>query len=130
VKLLVDENLPPRLASGLDALFKGEHHVEYVVAKFGRRGVTDEEWMAVLGREGGWCVLSGDRRIATKRVQRTIFDGAGLTGFFPASAVLDLRLERMASRILFMWPQMVTTAKTVAGGCYQIGPKGDRLKSL
>jgi len=70
VKLLVDNNLPPRLGRGLAALFHGQHHIEHIRDKFGTGSLPDETWIEALGKEGGWCVLSGDRRIATKRPSR------------------------------------------------------------
>lgn len=70
MKLLVDNNLPPVLGRGLGALFHGQHHVEHIRDKFGTGSLPDETWIEALGKEGGWCVLSGDRRIATKRPSR------------------------------------------------------------
>ena len=130
MKLFVDENLSPRLAKGLAGFFDGDHEVAYVVTKFDRRGVSNEEWIGVLGREGGWCVLSGDRRIAKNRVQRDAFARAGLTGFFPAPALMKVPVERLGARILILWPKIEATASTIAGGCYELGITGDRLKSL
>src|SRR3546814_14874182 len=78
VKLLVDNNLPPRLGRGLAALFEGEHHVVHIRDKFGTGSLPDAEWIERLGKEGGWSVLSGDRRIAKQKPSRALFLRAGL----------------------------------------------------
>ena len=43
MKLLVDENLPPRLASALHVLFEPEHQITALRTKFNRPNVSDEE---------------------------------------------------------------------------------------
>lgn len=100
MKILVDNNLPPRLGRGLGALFLDLHHIEHIKDKFGTGSLADKEWIERLGAEGGWCVLSGDRKIASRRPSRDLFIRAGLIGFFPQPSVMKLPLERHASQIL------------------------------
>ena len=130
MKLFVDENLPPVLGRGLGELFKGEHEVVHIRDKFGRFGLTDEEWIEALATEGGWCVLSGDRRIATKRPSRELFLRSKLIGFFPQPAVMKWPLERKASRVLHIWPKLVSTSLNVDRGCFGITARGDKLEAL
>ncbi|MCA0903890.1 DUF5615 family PIN-like protein [Qipengyuania aquimaris] len=130
MKLLVDNNLPPRLGRGLAELFSGTHHVEHIKDKFGTGSLADEDWIERLAKEGNWCVLSGDRRIASKRPSRELFLRSKLIGFFPQAALMKIPLERKASRILYLWPQMVVTSETVDRGCFGLGMKGSRLAAL
>lgn len=130
MKLLVDNNLPPRLARGLGELFAGEHHVVHIRDKYGTGSLKDEDWIVRLGKEGGWCVLSGDRQIAKKRPSRDLFLRSKLIGFFPQASVMRLTFERQSSRILYVWPKIVSTSETVTSGCFGIGMKGDRLEPL
>ncbi|MEH3123013.1 MAG: hypothetical protein PGN16_13730 [Sphingomonas phyllosphaerae] len=125
---MVDNMLPPVLARGLGALFVGRHEVVHIKDLFNTGSLPDEEWIERLGREGGWCVLSGDRRIATKRPSRELFLRSNLIGFFLMPAVLDLPLHRQAARILTMWPVMETTSKSMANGCFELGISGNKLK--
>ena len=90
MKLMVDNNLSPLLGRGLGELFKGTHQVVHIKDKFGTGALKDEDWIERLGKEGGWCVLSGDRQIAKRRPSRELFLRAGLVGFFPLPAVLDM----------------------------------------
>ena len=124
MKLLVDNMLPPRMARGLGALFKDQHEVVHIREKFDTGSLPDAEWIERLGREGGWSVLSGDRRIATKRPSRELFNRSNLVGFFPLPAVLDLPLHAMTARVLTLWPLMSDTSHAMDRGCFDLGIKG------
>lgn len=130
MRLLVDNNLAPRLADGLAGLFKNLHHIEHIKAKFGTGDLPDEEWIERLGAEGGWCVLSGDIRIAKKPPSRELFLRSKLVGFFPLKAVLDLPVHRQAARILTLWNTMETVSNNVASGCFEVGITSTRLKQI
>jgi hypothetical protein len=112
------------MARGLGALFNEQHEVLHIRDMFGTGSLPDAEWIERLGREGGWSVLSGDRRIATKRPSRELFNRSNLVGFFPLPAVLDLPLHAMTARILTLWPLMVDTARAMDRGCFDLGIKG------
>jgi hypothetical protein len=130
VKLLVDNNLPPVLGRGLGALFAGKHQVEHIVDKFGTGSLPDAEWIEALGKEGGWCVLSGDLNIARKRPSRELFLRADLIGFFPLPAVMKSRFHIKAARILTMWPVMEGTAANIGRGCFELGVRGTKLRQI
>jgi predicted nuclease of predicted toxin-antitoxin system len=80
VKLLVDNNLPVKLASGLAAFFDSEHEIVHIRTKFGTGNLPDEEWIKILGGEGGWAVLTADMNIARKKPSRDLFVSVGLVG--------------------------------------------------
>jgi len=130
MKLMVDNNLSPLLGRGLGELLKGTHEVIHIKDKFGTGDLKDEEWIERLGKEGGWCVLSGDRQIAKRRPSRELFLRAGLVGFFPLPAVLDLTLPRMTARILTIWPAMEAIAGSTSRGCYSVGISGGKLQGI
>lgn len=130
MKLLVDNMFPPRLGRGLGALFAGLHEILHIKDKFGTGSLTDEEWIKRLGDEGGWSVLSGDRRIASNRVSRDIFPSNNLVGFFPKPAVMKLPFSRQVSRLLYVWPTIEDFAASTGRGCYAIGITGSKLDTL
>lgn len=130
MKLLIDNNLPPRLGRGLGALFVGEHDVQHIKDKFGTGDLPDEEWIERLGREGDWAVLSGDRRIVKHRPSRDLFLRSNLIGFFPLPAVMKLALPAMTARVLTLWPVLETTTRTMERGCFEVGIKGDRIRPI
>ena len=130
MKLLVDNMFPPRLGRGLAQLFAGQHHIEHIKDKFGTGSLSDEDWIKKLGKEGGWSVLSGDRRIASNRISRDLFLANNLVGFFPKSAVLDMPFPKQVARILTVWPLMEALAASADRGCYAIGASGTKLQGL
>ena len=130
MKLFIDNNLPPQLADGLHALFAGTHEVASHRGKFGKTHRLDEEWIPALGDEGGWVVLSGDLNIARKRPLRDLFLRAGLVGFFPRSAVMELPLHKKASRILAVWDRMERISNDVRPGLFELQRSGEKFKQL
>lgn len=130
MKLLIDNNLPPLMGRGLGALFEGTHTIIHIRDKFGTGSLDDVEWIELLGKEGGWSVLSGDRKIATRKPSRQAFLGAGLVGFFAAPAVMTLPLERKTARILVLWPRLVAISESAGSGCFDLGIKGDKLHQI
>lgn len=130
MKLLVDNMFPAVLGRSLGALFAGQHHVIHIKDKFGTGGLKDPEWIGALGQEGGWCVLSGDLRIAKKRPSRQLFLQANLVGFFPLPAVMALPLTGIAARILHVWPIIERTVETMDRGCFEIGIKSPRFRPI
>ena len=57
MKLLVDNDLPPRLAKALDAIFSPDDEIVSLRQKFGRADLKDEDWIPKLGAEedGPFC---------------------------------------------------------------------------
>ena len=130
VKLLVDHNLPPKLARALHLIWEPEHEIVALREKFGRSDLTDEAWITALGREGGWAVLSADMNIAKKRPSRDAFLSAGLVGFFFGSTMQKWPLHRQAARILTIWPQMVAQMRTNANGCFEVPAKASQFRTI
>lgn len=129
MKLLVDNNLPPRLGRGLAALFEDDHEIIHIKDKFKTGSLADADWIERLGKEGGWCVLSADRRIAKQRPSRELFLRAGLIGFFTLPTVMKLPFNEQTARILTMWPAMTIISETIAQGCFELPIKG-RLRQM
>lgn len=130
MKLLVDHNLPPRLAVALETIFTPDHKIIALGLKFGRHDLKDEEWIPLLGREGGWAVLSADMNIARKRPSRELFVGAGLVGFFFSPAMQKWPLARQAARVLLLWPQMISHLNTTANGVFEVPASGNKFRSI
>ena len=130
VKVLIDHNLPPKLARALHVLLEPDHQVQALREKFGRSNLKDEEWIRALSGEGGWAVVSADMRIAKQRVSRELFVGAGLVGFFLSPAMQKWQLTRQCARMLMIWPQMVTLQKTVQRGVFEIPAKGSKFSQI
>lgn len=130
MKLLIDHNLPPRLAVALHTIFEPEHEITSLWKKFGRHNVKDDEWIPTLGDEGGWAVLSADMNIARKRPSRELFIRAGLVGFFFSPAMQKWPLSRQAARVLTIWPQMTSHVSTTASGVFEMPAAGHKFRMI
>lgn len=130
MKLLVDNDLPPRLAKALDAIFSPDEEIVSLRQKFGRADLKDEDWIPKLGAEGGWAVLSADMNIAKKRPSRELFVSAGLVGFFFSPSLQKAPLRLQLARVLTIWPQMVSHMKTTANGVFELPRSGQKFRSI
>lgn len=123
MNVLIDENLPPRLATTLDGFIREDGHGAYSLREKYGPGVRDETWIADLRRDADdWIVISGDLRITRDRAIRTVFRSSGLRGFFLASGWRrSLRLHEKAGLLLMRWPEIEQQALLVAGGaCFEV----------
>lgn len=128
---MVDNDLPPRLATALHIIFEADG--DEIVAlrdKFGRQDVKDAEWITQLGKEGRWAVLSADRRIAKQRPSRELFIGAGLVGFFFPPSLKKQPLYRQASRVIGLWPAIRDQVRLNANGCFEMPATGVRFRQI
>ncbi len=101
MKVMVDHNLPGRLAVALHTIFEVDG--DEIVAlrdKFGRSGVPDEEWITALGGEGRWAIISADMNIAKRRPSRDLVMRNGLVGFFLSPSLQKSPLHKQAARLL------------------------------
>jgi len=130
VKLYVDENLPPVLARSFQILFEGQHVVTCTADKFARRGVKDIEWITELGREGGWSVLSADKRISRNQIEKRAFLEAGLIGFILAPSLQKLALAKQAARILQLWDVLDQQSRLVSRGLFELPISTNRLRQI
>jgi hypothetical protein len=130
VKVVIDENLPPALARGLNALFSGEHDIIHIRDRFGT-GAKDTHWIRELSAEGSWIVISGDRKIARVRAERVAFRSSNLVGFFLSRALTKAPLVKQAERILALWSTIEKQAQLVAGGAiFELPMRSLKLRQL
>jgi hypothetical protein len=123
VNVLIDENLPPRLAKTLDGFIGEDGHRAYSLREKYGPGVADETWITDLHRDSNdWIVISGDFRITRDRASRMVFRSSGLRGFFLAAGWRrSLKLHEKAGLLLMRWPEIEQQALLVAGGaCFEV----------
>ncbi|WP_298396773.1 DUF5615 family PIN-like protein [Sphingobium sp.] len=128
MRLLLDENLPPRAARSLQALFE-EHEIVALRHKFGRPGISDKEWIEALGGEGRWSVLTADRRIGRNAIEREAFLRNNLVGFVLAPSLRKRPLHQQIARLLYIWPDIVGQSELVSRGLFEISERG-RMKQI
>ncbi len=129
MKFILDEHLSPALACALNELFKGEHEVVGIRAKFGP-GVKDAEWIPALSKEGNWVVISGDRMITKNRSEYNAFRNSRLVGFFLSAGVYKSPITLQAARLLVLWDDMCALASRVDGGAMYEIPVRAKIRQL
>ncbi|MDI6025763.1 hypothetical protein QBK99_06110 [Corticibacterium sp. UT-5YL-CI-8] len=70
MKILIDNNISPKVARAINELGKGPHG-DFCVAlrdKF-PASTPDTEWIYKLGAERGWCVISADLAITRNKAE-------------------------------------------------------------
>lgn len=131
MKILVDEQLPRRLAKALDGLLAPEHRVHHARDYFDRGGVKDLEWIPRLSAEGGWIVISGDRRIAKSPNTAAAFRQSTIIGFFLSPGLYKAPLMKQAERLIALWQSIEATSGAVAGGAmFELPMTSTRLRQI
>ena len=107
MKLALDENLPSSLAHAIHALSapKGGEAIS-IPGRFGP-GTTDLEWIAALHAEGGWSVLTTDRKLRTRPHERRALEQSGLRVFILASGWNQEEYWPKAAGIIRWLPAMM-----------------------
>jgi len=114
LKVFFDHNLSPHLAHALNVLLGPEgDQVIHLTDRF-PANTEDRVWMVALGDEGGWVVISGDRRIHRNRLEREAWRRSRLVVFFLAPQWRRLRNIEIAWRRLRWWPRIDDQVRIVA----------------
>lgn len=121
MKFLIDNNLAPPLARSLNELSRPAHEVVHVRAKF-RHDTPDVEWLAALGNEGGWAVITQDIRLRRNKHELEAIRSAGLTVFCLAPAWTHRPFWEKAWRLVRRWPEIVGQATRVEPGLWYVVP--------
>lgn len=130
MRVALDENLSPKLARALAALFEGEHEVIHIRLRFGA-GLRDVQWISELSGQGRWSIVSADRRITKVKAERQAFLSSNLVGFFMSAGLSKAPVIRQMERLLALWPVIEQQEKLVEGGAmFELPGTTNRLKQL
>jgi hypothetical protein len=114
LKVFFDHNLSPHLAHALNVLLGPEgDQVIHLTDRF-PPDTEDLVWMSALGDEGGWVVISADRRIHRNRLEREAWRQSGLVVFFLTPQWRRLRNLEIAWRLVRWWPRIGDQVRIVA----------------
>jgi hypothetical protein len=118
LRLLLDHNLSPRLATALNSLFV-DHEIYALRSKFSEN-VTDVDWITALDREGGWAVLTKDLRIRQRPHERAVLDRSRIVYFFLAGAWRKFSVEESAARLIRLIPKMAAQTELADRGRFEL----------
>jgi hypothetical protein len=128
LKLMVDANLSYALARSLQPLFSG-HQVIALGDKFALN-TKDEDWIKALDGEGGWAVVTADRRLKTRPHERLALERAQIVFFFLTGAWLSYGVAETAWRLIRLGPLMEAQSKIATGGLFNLPINaGSKLRS-
>jgi hypothetical protein len=130
VNVLIDNNVSPRIARALNALFTPEHQIIALRDRFAPE-MPDKDWILALSGAGRWIVISGDRRITKNKAEYHAFRNSRLVGFFLAPALYKAKVIKQAERILALWDRIETLSATVEGGAmFELQIKSNLVRQL
>ena len=113
MRVFLDNNLSPYLAHALNVLLEPEgDQVIHLTDRF-RPDTEDRAWIDALTAEGGWVVISADRRIHRNRPEREAWRRSRLMVFFLSPQWGRLRNIEIAWRLLRWWPRIEEQARLV-----------------
>ena len=116
---MLDNNLAPRIARSLNALFAGQHHVVALRDCFAENA-SDVEWIEDLDQRGGWAVLTRDLHIRTRPHERAALDRARIVFFFLAGGWANFGVEETAARLIRLIPKMAAQTELTESGRFEL----------
>jgi hypothetical protein len=118
LKLLVDNNLSPSLAHSLQPLFP-DHQILALREKF-PANTRDVDWIKALDSEGGWAVLTSERRLKTRPHERLALDRSQIVFFFLTGAWLKYSVPDTAWRLIRLVPLMSKQSELTDSGLFDL----------
>jgi PIN like domain len=119
LKLLLDNNLAPRIARSLNALYDGEHKIVALRDLF-LENTADVVWINKLSDDRGWAVVTQDLHIRTRPHERAALDKANIVFFFLASGWKTFKTEETAVRIIRSMPKMIAQVALTESGRFEL----------
>ncbi|MBP7564683.1 MAG: hypothetical protein KA795_01625 [Burkholderiaceae bacterium] len=122
---MLDNCLPPVWAKGLNEFscrqFADSDCSEVVALrqKF-RANTQDMEWLAALGSEGGWAVLSADFFRKKGNAERELIRKTGLSVFVLNKTWHSHPFWPRTAQLMHWWPRIVQQANTVNAGAVEV----------
>ncbi len=101
-------------------------HAVHLLDLMRRQGVRDDVWARVLGRQGGWIMLTGDRgrtRAGSPRLP-VVLPLERVTGVFLTGALQSAGGDVKVAAVRWLVQRITTVAEAPAGTRFAIGRHG------
>lgn len=115
MKLLFDHNISPKVARSINELVRDDQSVAVSLRDKFPIDTTDLAWITQLGTEGGWAVVSGDRRITKNKAEKAAWLRTDLVGFFLEPALARLEPREQTWRLI-RWLPLIEQQLAIIGG--------------
>ncbi len=107
MKLAFDENLSPHLAHAIHALLTPEGGEAISIPERFGPGIADRDWIGALHAEGGWAVLTQDRKLRTRPQERIALEQSRLVVFILANGWASVAYWDKAAGVVRWLPAML-----------------------
>ena len=125
MRFFVDACVSTRLVKALKEVASGQRYAIVALEDKFEPDTPDPTWLRVLGREGGWTIVSGDPRISRSPAEQAAWAEAGLTIFFLGDEFSSCNPWVQAARLFQAWPNIVSAARDEpAGTAHMVSRKG------
>ncbi len=132
MKVFIDNNLPPRLAKAIHCLVEPDgHQVTHLRERF-PANAPDVDWIATLGKEGGWVIITADHDIVRRQAEKAIWRQVGLVAFLLSRGWAAFSPVDQAWRLIKLWPSIEKQVALAApGSVYSLTPSsGGRIGTI
>lgn len=130
MRFFLDNNISPKVARALNHLLEPDHSAHHLKDQF-PGNAKDEEWMADLGRQSGWVILSGDSAISRNPHEVIAWKEAGHPIFFLKPAWTHLPRWESASKLFHRFPEILKLAeKANPGDAFMVPVKGQKIAKI
>lgn len=117
MRFFFDNNLSIKLAKSLHVLVEPEHQVVHLKDRFAAN-TPDETWMAALGKEQDWVIISGDLQIKKNPHEVQAWRAAGHTTFFLKAGWINLPFWIQTWKFVKCFPDIVAIAARAKEGTF------------
>jgi hypothetical protein len=130
VRFFIDNCLPHRVATALQALEAGGPNEVKHLRDLYKPDTPDVEWMEKLAADGRWTIVTRDQMYKVVKEKEAIHK-AGNVIFFLSKGWAHLELWEQASKLFHWWPRLAEDAgRARRGDCFLVPPKGNKLDRL
>ncbi len=130
MKVFLDNNLSPAIARALNELARHENWSVSHLRDFFPPDVSDAHWIAELGKDGGWTVISADVRLMRRPHERAALKAGKVTVFVLQPGWLSLRFWDQAWLLVRWLPILVASAEPLPPGAFFRVPVRHRVGTL
>ena len=128
MKFFFDNNLPPKVAKGLNEFVSPEHQVVHLKEKFGAN-TEDAVWMNSLAEEHDWFIVTADLNIGKNPHEIEAWKQAGHTIFFLKPGWLKMNFWDQAHKFVKCFPEIIKAAGRARQGSSFIISVNGRIES-
>jgi hypothetical protein len=116
MKVIIDENISPRIIRAIRELNKDPLISVLSVREGYGAGTSDPDWMFRFKDEGGAAMISGDENILKKSINLAAYIESGLISIWPPSQWSNLKFWGQAALLVRWWPTICERLKTSENG--------------